>query len=232
MCDKCPEGPGLCSKPCFKEWHSGFEILLAARPLQSESAPSSPEQDQVQEALPDELQLQDPLEVPEERPNELLSAAEWARRQESRHYLIIKPPTRKSLNPKLKCKECTRRGARKERRTICNGCTPHVGFCSMECLRAHHFRENIFVPQEELQARTPTSERESPARTPPPPVQEPSARTPSHRQELAARTPPSPRQEVADRALTPVQEPPSPRQELADIDPTPEESPVLPEDLF
>ena len=46
ICSQCPERPGLCSKRCFQDYHVGYEILLAARPLRTDTAPNDPQADQ------------------------------------------------------------------------------------------------------------------------------------------------------------------------------------------
>ena len=140
ICDTCPKQPGLCSKECFRQWHNGFEILLATRPLRPESAPEQP-----QEPEEEALEPQEGVEVIKQLASELLSAADWARRQERLHTLTIKPPTQKKQDPKLACIECRFHGRkRRDRRTICKVCTPQRGFCSIECLQEHHKREGIF----------------------------------------------------------------------------------------
>ena len=109
ICDTCPKQPGLCSKECFREWHSGYEILLAARPLRPESAPEQPEE------LPVEpLEPQEGVEVIKQLAKELLSADKWARRQERLHTLIIKPPTKKKQDPRLACVECRFHGRKRK----------------------------------------------------------------------------------------------------------------------
>ena len=68
ICSLCPQKPGLCSKECFQLWHPGYEILLAARPLNSTSAPDRPQQNQ------------EPAQAPGQEPDEeapvLYSAAD------------------------------------------------------------------------------------------------------------------------------------------------------------
>ena len=97
VCSGCPQQPGLCSQACFKAWHPGHEILLAARPLSAPSAPDRPEENQE----PGEGTSQQP----DEQAPELLSAADWSLRAQRQHILIIKPPTAKKRDPKLKCVE-------------------------------------------------------------------------------------------------------------------------------
>ena len=118
---------------------------MAARPLRTESASEeAQEQQQVQEP-------QESPEVIEQRPNQLLSAADWARRQERLHILTIKPPTKKKNDLKLACIECRVQGRRVECRTICQECIPQHGFCSMVCLQEHHRREKIFQSSQDNQ---------------------------------------------------------------------------------
>ena len=136
VCSACPDMPGLCCQACFKAFHPSFEILLAARPITARSAPELPETNE------------EPVEGPSEHQDgqaapELLSADDWNRRVQSQHVLIIKPPTKKKQDPKLKCTECIFQGrGRKDRRTICQVC--RKGFCCRECLVSHHTREKIF----------------------------------------------------------------------------------------
>ena len=148
VCSACPDMPGLCCQACFKAFHPSFEILLAARPITARSAPELPETNE------------EPVEGPSEHQDgqaapELLSADDWNRRVQSQHVLIIKPPTKKKQDPKLKCTECIFQGrGRKDRRTICQVC--RKGFCCRECLVSHHTREKIF------QAPAPPTRTDSP----------------------------------------------------------------------
>ena len=136
ICDKCPKTTGLCSRQCFDSWHTnhGFEVLSAARRVTIESAPVEP--------------VQGGPQVIQEHDRELLSAADWAQKQEQMHTLCIKPPTKKRKDPYLQCREC--KPKRVERRTICKACKPQMGFCSIECLRKHHFREGIFTSSSQV----------------------------------------------------------------------------------
>ena len=136
VCSGCPNMPGLCCQACFKAFHPSFEILLAARPLTARSAPELPEPNE--EPVEGPSQHQDGQAAPE-----LLSADDWSQRAQRQHVLIIKPPTAKKQDPKLKCTECIFQGrGRKDRRTICQIC--RKGFCCRECLVSHHTREKIF----------------------------------------------------------------------------------------
>ena len=87
VCSGCPQQPGLCSKECFKLYHPGYEILIAARPLNTTSAPDQPQQNQEP--------AQGPSQQPDEEAPVLYSAADWTLRVERLHILIIKPPTLK-----------------------------------------------------------------------------------------------------------------------------------------
>ena len=122
ICGQCTNRPGLCSRQCFEEWHieKGFEILSAARRVRTESAPAHPE--------PQEARVHQP-QVIHELARELLSAADWVRRQEREHILCIKPPTKKKKDPKLACIECRAQSrGRVERRTIFQQCKPQRVF--------------------------------------------------------------------------------------------------------
>ena len=103
----------------------GFEILSAARRLQSDSAPEqprSPEGQAHQYAV-----IEDVPPVIEEQ---LLSAEAWQRRLEHEHTLATKPPTKRKKAPKLACLECRyKNGTRVDRRTICSSC--ETGFAAM-----------------------------------------------------------------------------------------------------
>ena len=139
---QCPQCPGLCSKACFDSYHRRqcFEILSAARRLQSDSAPEqprSPEGQAHQSAV-----IEDVPPVIEEQ---LLSAEDWQRRLECEHTLATKPPTKRKKAPKLACLECRyKNGTRVDRRTICSSC--QTVFCGYACLKEHHLRKGIFMP--------------------------------------------------------------------------------------
>ena len=144
ICEQCPKKPGLCSRVCFDIWHTnhGFEVLSAARRVIIESAPAEPVH-----AGPQVAGVHQPTVI-QEHDRELLSAADWAQKQEQMHTLCIKPPTKKRRDPYLACIEC--KPNRVERRTICTACKPQRGFCSIECLRKHHFREGIFTSSSQV----------------------------------------------------------------------------------
>ena len=142
VCDSCPQTPGLCSKACFTSFHQGFETMLAARKIHTETAPETPP-----EPEPASDAVSQPSTVIEAVSSRELPGVDACRRRlEDMHTLIYKPATEKKPKPTLACAECRYKdkNVRKERRTIC--CKCHTGFCSKTCLQSHHLRLGIFLP--------------------------------------------------------------------------------------
>ena len=153
ICSQCPERPGLCSKRCFQDYHVGYEILLAARPLRTDTAPNDPQADQrVVQEHPGSSHSGDQLgEDGCGGDPEKLSADEWRKIQEREHVLMDKPPTKRKEKPRLACVECKYNNRRRnDVRTICSVCEPQRGLCSEKCLKENHYRTRVFqLPQPE-----------------------------------------------------------------------------------
>ena len=161
ICSQCPERPGLCSKRCFQDYHVGYEILLAARPLRTDTAPNDPEADQrVVQEHPGSSHSGDQLgEEGCDGDPEKLSADEWRKIQEREHVLMDKPPTKRKEKPRLACVECKYNNRRRnDVRTICSVCEPQRGLCSEKCLKENHYRTRVFQPP---QPETSSDERRS-----------------------------------------------------------------------
>ena len=149
ICSQCPERPGLCSKRCFQDYHVGYEILLAARPLRTDTAPNDPQADQrVVQEHPGSSHSGDQLgEDGCGGDPEKLSADEWRKIQEREHVLMDKPPTKRKEKPRLACVECKYNNRRRnDVRTICSVCEPQRGLCSEKCLKENHIRTRVFQP--------------------------------------------------------------------------------------
>ena len=149
ICSQCPERPGLCSKRCFQDYHVGYEILLAARPLRTDTAPNDPQADQgVVQEHPGSSHSGDQLgEEGCDGDPEKLSADEWRKIQEREHVLMDKPPTKRKEKPRLACVECKYNNRkRNDVRTICSVCEPQRGLCSEKCLKENHIRTRVFQP--------------------------------------------------------------------------------------
>ena len=161
ICSQCPERPGLCSKRCFQDYHVGYEILLAARPLRTDTAPNDPQADQrVVQEHPGSSHSGDQLgEDGCGGDPEKLSADEWRKIQEREHVLMDKPPTKRKEKPRLACVECKYNNRRRnDVRTICSVCEPQRGLCSEKCLKENHYRTRVFQPP---QPETSSDERRS-----------------------------------------------------------------------
>ena len=149
ICSQCPERPGLCSKRCFQDYHVGYEILLAARPLRTDTAPNDPQADQrVVQEHPGSSHSGDQLgEDGCGGDPDKLSADEWRKIQEREHVLMDKPPTKRKEKPRLACVECKYNNRRRnDVRTICSVCEPQRGLCSEKCLKENHIRTRVFQP--------------------------------------------------------------------------------------
>ena len=150
VCDSCPQTPGLCSKACFISFHQGFETLLAARKIHTETAPENPPEPEPEPAAEAVSQPSTVIEAVSSR--ELPGVDACRRRLEDMHTLIYKPATDKKPKPTLACAECRYKdNIRRERRTIC--CKCQIGFCSNTCLQNHHHRLVSFYHHLNLQMK-------------------------------------------------------------------------------